>query len=168
MRQKPPHSLPHPHPCSLHPLPLQPEGLQLSVKLAPAGPRVLWASATLGIKSPILSSPHKGFLVYPRLPLQPVTTIPPNSAHLLYRLPFNAFWASGSLSSWLEQRLFPLLRTLFPIPLSLDNPPHCQYHIIIMMLTTIIATAAKFENLLCAGHSAKCFTGTSCWVMKQG
>lgn len=38
-------------------------------KLAPAGPRVLWASATLGIKSPILSSPHKGFLVYPRLPL---------------------------------------------------------------------------------------------------
>ena len=28
MRQRPPHSLPHPHPCSLRPLPLQPAGPQ--------------------------------------------------------------------------------------------------------------------------------------------
>lgn len=115
-RQSPPHAASHP--C----LSAHPHCSQSDYNRA-----VTWtqqASTTWIIKSPILVWPHKGLLVYPPASLSSMGPPSPSSAHLPSRLPFNSFWASGSLCSW----LLPLLRTLFPAPLNLDNPTLHQYH----------------------------------------
>ena len=130
MRQRSPHSLTHPRPApSAH--------SHHCIR-----PLLQWASATLKIKStnPLFASQRLAGLL---LPTSPACDYHPDSAHLLYRLPFHSFWASGSLSSWIGERLFSLLSTLIPIPLSLDNPPHRQCHIITGMLITVTARAAN-------------------------